>query len=154
MTAAIVAILSKYGESTTETLRAKTPKATGKTAQSLRYEVTEEGSTATLRILGTQYYMVIQTGRKATPQYTKPSKTFVDKIREWLSAVGGNVSTAYAIAKTIHAKGTKLWQQGGNDLVSSVVNQSLVDQISKESLSAFANEYLVSTVNMFDDNRN
>ena len=153
MTAEILAILSKYGESTTEALRAKTPKATGKTAQSLRFEVTEEETKATLRILGKPFYMVVQTGRRPTPQFTKPSKTFVASIQEWMDAKGIQ-SSAYAIAKSIHKKGTKLWQQGGNTLVSDIVNQTLVDEISKETLSVFAHEYLISTVKMFDDNRN
>lgn len=154
MTAELINILSSFGQSATDQIRANVPKATGKTAQSLRFEVIDQGTKATLRILGKPYFMVVETGRKPTPQYTKPSKTFVDSIKEWLAAKGGNQGAAYAIAKTIHKEGTKLWQQGGRkDVVSNVVNQSLTEQISQSVLKDFARQYLVSVVKLFNDNR-
>lgn len=154
MTADLLKILSTFGQSATDQIRANVPKATGKTAQSLRFEVIDQGTKATLRILGKPYFMVVETGRKATPQFTKPSKSFVDSIKEWLAAKGGNQGAAYAIAKTIHKEGTKLWQQGGRkDVVSNVVNQSLTEQISQAVLKDFARQYLVSVVKLFNDNR-
>jgi len=159
MTAEIVKILSTYGQSTVDRIRNNLAttgtNASGKTAQSLRFTVTNTETKAILKITGKPYFMVVETGRKATPQYTKPSYDFVNDIRLWIASRGGDQGAAYAIAKMIHKTGTKLWQQGGRkDIVSNVVNQSLVDQISQDSLKQFAREYLVSTVNMFNDNRN
>lgn len=146
----ILNILSQYGTSTTEQIRAVVPKKTGKTARSVRFEVKDNGATATLKIVGRPFFMTVQTGRRPTPQFTKPSKEFVDNIKEWLAASGGDQGAAYAIAKSIHQKGTKLWQQGGNQIISNIVNQSLFDKISKDILQSFAKYYLVSTVNIWN----
>lgn len=154
LTAEIISILSKSGQSTADRIRQVIPKKTGKTARSVRHEVTEEGSIIRLRLLAAPYFMVVQTGRKPTPQYTKPSKEFVGKIKEWLQASGKDQGPAYAIARSIHQKGTKLWQAGGNTIISDVVNQSLVEKISQDVLKEFAKYYLVSTVNLFNDNSN
>jgi hypothetical protein len=152
--AEILSILSNYGQSTTDQIKAVIPKKTGKTARSVRFEVKDNGDKATLKIVGRPYFMTVQTGRKATPQFTKPSKEFVDNIREWLQASGSDQGAAYAIARSIHQKGTKLWQQGGNTIISNIVNESLTDKISQDVLKEFAKYYLVSTVKIFDGNSN
>ena len=154
MLAEILTILNQYGQQTTQQIQSVTPKATGKTARSVHYEVTDDGAKATLRILGRPYFMTVQTGRKPTPQFTQPSKSFVDAIREWTQAKGISPLAAYPIAKSIHQKGTKLWQKGGNTIISDIVNQSLIDKISQDALEKFANYYLVSVANLFDGNSN
>lgn len=160
MTAEILKILSQYGQSTADQIKQNLAStgtnATGKTSQSLRFEVIDNGTKATLRVLGKPFFMVVETGRKATPDYTKPSYEFVRSIRDWLQARGKDQGAAYAIAKNIHKTGTKLWQRGGRtDIVSNVVNQDLIDQISTDTLQVFANEYLVSVAQIFKDgNRN
>ena len=127
--------------------------ATGKTAQSLRYEITNEGTKATLKVVGKPYFMVVETGRKATPG-KKPSKDFVDNIKEWLQTKGKESDLAYAIAMSINKKGTKLWQDGGRtDIVSNVINQNLVDKINTDLLNKFAEQYLASMVKLFTDDK-
>ena len=153
MLADIVKILNQYGQSTTQKIQNAVPKKTGKTARSVRYEVTDQGSSAVLRIVGRPYFMSVQTGRKSTPG-KKPSRDFVNNIKEWLRASGGEQGAAYAIARSINEKGTKLWQKGGNTIISDIVNQTLIDQISKDALENFANYYLVSVANLFNDNSN
>lgn len=99
---------------------------------------------------GRKYFMTVETGRKATPQYQKPSTEFVQAIKEWMDAKGID-GPAYGIAKAIHQRGTKLFQQGGRkSIVSNVINETLIDQISKDILSQFATTYLKSTVKIFD----
>lgn len=149
----MLSILQGYGNSTVEQIRRNLEStgtnATGKTSRSLRYEVRVEADSITLKILGKPFINVVETGRKATPQYDKPSEEFVASIREWAKAKGVP-GAAYAIAKSIHQKGTKLFQSGGRtDVISNVVNQSLVDQISKDCLDKFAKEYLKNAVNIF-----
>lgn len=156
MNAELIAILNTYGSSTVDKIRQNLAStgtnATGKTSQSLRYEVTNSGSKATLKVLGKPYFAVVETGRKPTPEYTKPSVEFVNSIKEWLRAKGGNEKSAYGIAKSIHKKGTKLYRDGGRkDIVSNVVNQDLTDRISLDLLNKFAQQFLASAVKLFRD---
>ena len=107
----------------------------------------------TLTVIGArQYFMTVETGRKATPQFTKPSTEFVAAIKQWMEAKGLE-GQAYGIAKSIHQKGTKLHRQGGRmDIVSNVINQNLTDNISRDLLSQFASTYLASTVKLYGSN--
>lgn len=150
----VLSILQSYGNSTVEHIRSNLStsgtNATGKTSRSLRYEVIVEGNSTTLKIVGKPFFKVVETGRKATPQYDKPSEDFVASIREWAQAKG-IPGAAYAIAKSIHQKGTKLHQSGGrDDIFSNVVNDDLVSRISKDILDKFAAEYLRNAVNIFN----
>lgn len=156
MNAEIISILNGYGQSTVQQIKdnlsSTGTSATGKTAQSLRYEVTNEGTKATLKVIGKPYFMVVETGRKPTPNYDKPSKAFVQSIKEWIQAKGGNEKFAYAIAKSIHKKGTKLFRDGGRtDIVSNVINQNLTDKISLDLLNKFAQQFMASVVKLFTD---
>ena len=161
MFAELTTILSQQGSSIVEQIRQNLAStgtnATGKTSRSLRFEVTTDDHTTTLRVIGKAFFNVVETGRKATPEYTKPSRQFVAAIVEWLKAKttfrvdverGPSLQgLAYGIAKSIHAKGTKLHQSGGRqDIVSNVINETLVESISKEVLSQFTNEYLKNVV--------
>jgi predicted acetyltransferase len=126
--------------------------ASGKTSSSLKFEVKNEGFKQVLKITGKPYFMVVETGRKATPDY-KPSAQFVASIKEWMAAKGIQ-GQAYGIAQAIHKKGTRLHQTGGReDIVSSVVNDSLVQQISKSVLDQFAITFSKNVVNLFSDGR-
>lgn len=156
MNAEILSILNQYGSSTVDQIKQNLSStgtsATGKTAQSLRYEVTNEGTKATLKVIGKPYFMVVETGRKPTPQYTKPSEDFVQSIKQWIQAKGGDTSHAYAIAKSIHKDGTKLFRDGGRqDIVSNVINQNLTDKISLDLLNKFAQQFMASVVKLFTD---
>lgn len=149
----VIAILQQHGNSTVEKIRQNLQStgtnATGKTSRSLRFEVTTDINTTTLKIIGRPFFNVVETGRRDTPYFTKPSKEFVASIQEWAKAKGVP-GAAYAIAKSIHQKGTKLFQSGGRtDVYSNVVNQSLVDQISKDVLNKFSEEYLKNAVKIF-----
>lgn len=155
----LLTILSRYGQSTVAQIQANMAttgtNATGKTSRSLRFEVREQGDKQILQVIGgRKYFMTVETGRKATPQFDKPSAQFVQAIKEWAEAKGVEGSP-YAIAKSIHKKGTKLFQQGGRQsIVSNVVNQSLIDEISKDVLSQFATAYLKSIVKIYGGNVN
>lgn len=155
----VLTILSQYGQSTVAQIQANLSatgtNATGKTSRSLRFEVSAKGDTQFLQVIGgRKYFMTVETGRKATPQYTKPSTEFVAAIKEWMEAKGID-GPAYGIAKAIHQRGTKLFQQGGRkSIVSNVINQGLIDQISKDILAQFATAYLKSTVKIYGGNGN
>ncbi len=143
-----LAILNQYGNYVVaqiqQNLSSTGTSATGKTSRSLHFEVNQSGFITTLRVLGKPYFMVVEAGRKPTPQYKEPSKDFVASIKEWADTKGiGEFS--YGIAKAIHQKGTELFRKGGRkDIVSNVVNQSLVDEISKDILLNFSSSLINS----------
>lgn len=154
----LISILNGYGNNIVESIRnnlASTgTNATGKTSKSLRFEVKQEGNKVTLKIIGKPYLAVVETGRKATPQYTKPSTEFVASIKEWMDAKGKEGS-AYAIAKNIHQHGTRLFQKGGRkDIISNVINQSLVTNISKDILNKFASQFITEIKTIYGGNSN
>lgn len=142
----LVKILSGFGQSAVgkiqQNLATTGTNASGKTSRSLRFEVINQGTTATLRIIGRPYFGTVETGRKATPQFDKPSANFVASIREWLSAKGGNQGAAYVIARSIHQKGTKLWREGGRTNIYSNVRTSLAEEIPRAVLKEFINDYI------------
>ena len=155
MNAEIISILNSYGNSTIDQIKQNLSStgtdASGKTSRSLRYEVTSNGTKATLKVTGKPYLMAVETGRKATPG-KKPSKDFVRSIKDWLQFTSGDTRPAYAIAMSINQKGTKLWRDGGrSDIVSSVINQNLTDKISLDLLNKFAEQFKVNVVKLFRD---
>lgn len=86
--------------------------------------------------------MTVETGRGPTRNGNTGGPTLVDAIREWMSA-RSMTGSPYGIAKVIHDEGTRLYKAGGRkDIVSNVVNKSLVEQISMEVLKQFANAYI------------
>lgn len=148
----LIQILSKYGTSTVEELKRSIQpySATGDTIKSLKFTVTREGTKDILRVTGRPFIMALETGRKATPQYTKPSFDFVNRIRRWLAAKGEETRPAYAIAKSIHQKGTK----GHPGVISEVVNDTLINTISKDILQQFAKQYMFNVVKFTSDKFN
>lgn len=147
MTAEFLSIVSNAGQSAVSQIRqnmaATGTNATGKSSQSLRYEIVQEGDRTILRVLGRQYFAVVETGRRPTPQYDKPSREFVASIREWAKAKGIQENAAYAIAKSIHKKGTQLYRSGGRQDVYTSVIPGIVQQIGSEYLQKYANLFLV-----------
>ena len=141
-----MSILNRYGAGLVAEIKQSISghQATGKTSASLRYEIKGDGSRDILRVLGRPYIMALETGRKATPQYTKPSYAFVQSIREWLKAKGSDQGLAYVIARSIHHKGTK----GTPGIISDPVNK-YVELIKQETAKQFANLYLLNAVEFF-----
>lgn len=142
-------ILTKYGTDITsriqQNLASTGTDASGETSRSLRFTVTQEGTKDVLRLYGRPYFMTVETGRKPTPEYTKPSFDFVKRIQSWLVSRGKEMGLAYAIAKNIHKFGTKLWQRGGRkDIVSNVINDSTFQLIEQDFLKQFVNRYIVA----------
>lgn len=144
MIAQVLQILTNTGQSLTEQIRNNTPKVTGKTAQSLGYEVRATRDEATLTITAKPFFRVVETGRGPTrTNYEKGEKTLVEAIKEWLSAQGKEQGLAYAIAKSIHKKGTKLYQQGGRkDVFSNVLTDRAIANMEKSVFDALADFYL------------
>lgn len=146
LTVDLIQILSQHGNSVVSQIRQNMAStgtdATGQTSRSLHFEVRNQGDKTILTVLGKPFFMVVETGRKPTPQYTQPSKEFVASIKQWADTKGLG-KFAYGIAKSIHQKGTKLYRDGGRkDIVSNVVNEGLSQQIAKDILTQFSQEYI------------
>ncbi len=147
----VLNILSQTGTTVVDQIRqnlaSSGTNATGRTSSSLRFEVIDQTDKQILRIIGKPYFKVVETGRKPTPEYTNPSKDFVESIRQWCIARGKDEKAAYGIAKSIHQKGTKLFRSGGReDIFTNVITDDPVASVSKSVLTQFTNEYLKNVV--------
>lgn len=104
--------------------------ASGKLAESVRYDVTNNGET--LRVYAEDYIYYLVHGRKNGKRPPKQA------IREWIDAKGispdgiSKDSLAFLIARKIGESGTTIYQQGGSDLVSDIITDELVIQVKQE----------------------
>lgn len=108
--------------------------ASGKTKESLEYELTDTG----VRILGRQYFQGVELGRPAG----KVPYRFQDIIRQWMKDKGiesqfgekewQKRNAAYLIAQKIKESGTQLYRQGGrSDIFSNVINEEVENLTEK-----------------------
>lgn len=116
--------------------------ATGKTSQSLRFEVKQEGTKVKMQLFGRPFFMTVQTGRKPTPD-KKPSREMISNITEWVNARGIDESAVWAIATKIQQRGTRLWFEGGrNDIVDPAVDE-FTNNVSQELLDAEVENFVL-----------
>ena len=103
-------------------------KASGKWVESLEVVVGDHGA----KILGEEYTKQLVSGRKGG---TFPP---VEAIKQWIHDKGivnkikGNISVsslAFLIARKIAKNGTKYHQQGGTDLIDSVVTDERIQKV-------------------------
>ncbi|GAB3882758.1 hypothetical protein [Spirosoma agri] len=80
-------------------------RASGRSAASLRKEVSQSGHIHTLRILGKAYFYQQQNGRR--PSNKKPSRAMVESLREWIKIRGLGIPP-YALAMKIQRDGIKV----------------------------------------------
>lgn len=122
--------------------------ASGKLEKSIRYEV----SGATLRVFGEDYIYYLEAGRK--PGKRPPKQA----IREWIESkpsaqanFGWNQlkeyqknSIVYLIQRKIGEKGTTIYEQGGSDLVSAIVNRDVITNLQNRLLEGFTTDTVKS----------
>lgn len=117
-------------------------KASGRTAASLRIEVTEEEGT----LYGRLPFGTLETGRKPG----KVPQGFQSIIREWMTDKGisatpipyktdrphkytpqerGNLSLSFLIARKIKREGTRMFRKGGRDDIYSNVIPAAIERI-------------------------
>ncbi len=108
--------------------------ASGKTKESLEYELTDTG----VRILGRQYFRGVEEGR---PAGGIPYK-FQDILYDWAKAKGilssfGDTeskqrSALYMVGQFIKNNGTRLYREGGRtDIFSNVINEEVENLAEK-----------------------
>lgn len=95
--------------------------ASGKTKDSLRME-SDKGS---VTIFARDFFEALETGSK--PSTKNPSPDMVESIKEWKDMRGID-APAYARAKSILKKGSRLWRAGGRtDIFTNVADQMTKD---------------------------
>lgn len=106
-------------------------RATGKTINSVKAEVTEKGDVSRLVIKARPFTSAIETG--VSPTDNGVSREMIESLTEYARARGMDKpeSAAWAIAKAIQKDGDKTYRSGGRDVYSSEVIR-LADEIKKE----------------------
>jgi hypothetical protein len=137
-------ILQSGAESLIEKIKANIQStntfATGKTSESLGYEIIDEGDKITLNITANEFAQVIETGRKPTPE-KKPSFSMIQNITDWVNARGLESSLVWAIATQINNKGTQLWQKGGSDDIYTLPFNEFVELLAGKILDIESDEF-------------
>ena len=138
-------ILENIGQSVVDTLKndIKTkslvagfppPNASGALYDSIRYEATEDS----LKVYALDYIYYLVHGRKAGK---KPPRAVIHKwiddkgILPQADASGRTISKeslAFLIQRKIGDKGTLIAQQGGSDLLSSILTESFIQNVKDE----------------------
>ena len=131
-------ILSKYGERIIELIKQSmidnNRTTTGKTADSLRYEVSNEN---VLTIFGSPVLEALEFGRE--PSSSSGGEGFFDELREWATIkIDSSVtdSTVFAIYKKINEQGF----EGTDGLLSLPINQG-VDELNAELSAELTQAY-------------
>jgi hypothetical protein len=109
-----------------DNLRSQDRVVTGKTADSINFEVTESKDKTTFTVFASKVLPILQEGRR--PSAKMPP---IKPILQWIKDRGikANIpdqSLAWAIAKKIQRDGYK----GTPGLISSVINDNLIDTIT------------------------
>ena len=105
--------------------------ASGALLNSIRFDVVN----GVLRVYALDYIYYLEKGRaggKAPPR---------DAIVKWIQDKGIQStlpvnSLAYLIQRKIAKEGTLIYQQGGSDLVSGIINQGLIDGLKSDLFNA------------------
>lgn len=117
--------------------------ASGALADSVRFEVSD----GVLRVYALDYSFYLEHGRK--PGKMPPRDAIVKWIQD--KGIAPRIpinSLAYLIQKKIGAKGTTIFEQGGSDLISGIINESLINDLKSELFEAI----IAETVSSFRSN--
>lgn len=147
----VTEILNSYGQIGVELLKQKIAplKATGKTEQSLRYEVISE-TTGNIRltIYGREFFKALETGRGPATQ--SGPEGFSERLDEWMQArgfqskvskkgikyykIGDNWFSGKSLAYKINRDGDKTFRTGGRQVYSDDLEKfkdSLINDLLK-----------------------
>lgn len=94
-----------YIQRVTEGFQRNDVNATGKTIASVRPKVGAFG----FEVTGAGYILAIEYGRGQTRGGGGGGRSLVDQIKDWIAAKGLDLNP-YAVAKSIHMKGTALYR--------------------------------------------
>lgn len=137
-------ILQQFAETVVPELRKVAGKSFG---ASIDYETTEDS----LEIYGSPFISVLVDGRRPTKSGVRSNPSLRDRIQFWIEEKGiqpkpdanGNIpsieSLSFMIARSIHKKGTLLFQRGGgNNIFDTVLTNDRLESL----LSLFGEKYI------------
>jgi hypothetical protein len=141
----ITDILTAYGkigvDLTKQTLEAS--RATGKTIDSVRYEVSDNDNKERLVIKARPFTSALETGVKPVSAGSKPGipPEMIENFTEYARARGMDnpESAAWAMAKKIKQVGDKTYRMGGKDVYSDAM-EGLAKEITKAITKEFIRE--------------
>ena len=116
--------------------------ATGKTSQSLRFEISQEGTKTRLKLFGRPFFMTVETGRKATPN-KKPSREFIENLKPWAEARGIPEGAVWAIATKINKLGTNLFRAGGREDIVEPPVDNFINNVGQALLDSKADDLVM-----------
>lgn len=138
-------ILQQFGEALVAGIKESIPIVSGKTAESVRMEVTDND--AILTIYGSAYLSTLVYGRKPTKKRGRGNGEMLENIKEWIRLKGLDISP-FAVVANIHKWGNTLNRiaTGVGDVnyqanpipLQQVLNQQRIDSFR----GTFAREYL------------
>jgi hypothetical protein len=143
MSASMQQVLEVYGSIGEQLLKDAIDQvsATHRTVQSIRFEVTSTDTTDRLTFIGRKYIEALETG--VSPTSKGPSSEMIELLTEYAQARGMEdpKSAAWAMAKTIQAKGDRTFRIGGRDVYSSELNK-FVEELKEEVKRTFVGNYI------------
>lgn len=159
-------ILSGYGQGIVEDIKKNLAStgtdATGETSRSLRFEVKKDGDKTILSIYGRPYIMAVETGRGPKKSGGTGNSGMADNILKWMNVRGimtdqdqkKRFGFAKFLTKRINEKGSKLYRDGGRkDIITPVINDTLINNITKDVLKEFSKVYLGNVAQIFKDGK-
>jgi hypothetical protein len=146
-------ILNAYGQLGVEGLRQRVPKATGKTAASIQYEVDFNR----LRIFARDFFLTLETGRG--PRKSSAYQGFDENLLEWMKArgIGADLSEkkrkqlARFFSFKINKEGDATFKSGGKDVYSDFMDK-FVEELSNEIVKVRTKEYADRFVELIKTN--
>lgn len=127
-------------------------RASGRTAESLRVEVTQMGTQLTGTLYGRAFFGALETGsRPWRNQYKRPPRWFVEILGEWIRAKGLTLSE-WAVAYKLMREGSKLYRDGGRADIYSGEIPSAIDTIGKQLIALY--DYQITETIKLNSNEN
>ena len=131
-------VISRFLEKRKQAIISRINQASGRTARAIHH-VEDQVSGI---LYGPMHIEALEDGRGPTKVNTPSNPTLQEAIEEWLQFAGISPPAgktrrdlSYAIAASIHAKGTRLFQQGGK---SGVLSQTITERSFDELLNDLA----------------
>lgn len=154
-------VLTKYGIIGVQALKQDVQKvsATGETEDSIRFEVSQEGTLTTLFILARAFFSTLETGRG--PRKSSEQGDFLDNMWEYVQArgIGADLpekkrrQLARFLTLKINREGDKTFKQGGRIVYSPTLTK-LIDEIRAAVKKDLFGMYVKDVMSVVKDGNN
>ena len=147
-----------YGQRFVDLIKSKITVVTGKTRDSVSYQVERTENAITLKVTGRPYFKTVETGRG--PYKQGGYQEFDQRLEEWMEArgfekkttkkginyylIGDQWMSGKSLAYLINKQGDKKYREGGIDVYSSDVNR-LVEQL-KSDLATYLKQEITDLI--------